>query len=84
MEYINHGSVYAYSGVLSRQLACAHKSEMDYGTLHTISYWVLLTEMAAFELTMRTAVRGYHVYKEIKLGIRNRRRIHLKSVMLFT
>ena len=25
----------------------------------------LLTEMAAFELTVRTAVRGYHVYKEV-------------------
>ena len=25
----------------------------------------LLTEMAAFELTVRTAVRGYHVYREV-------------------
>ena len=31
----------------------------------------MLTEMAAFELTVRTAVRGYHVYKEVKLGTRN-------------
>ena len=25
----------------------------------------LLTEMLAFKLTVRTAVRGYHVYKEV-------------------
>ena len=34
MEYINHGSVSGYRGMLSRQLACAHKSEMDYGTTY--------------------------------------------------
>ena len=32
--------------------------------------------MAAFELTVRMAVHGYHVYKEVKLG--KRRRIRLK------
>ena len=25
----------------------------------------LLTEMVAFKLTVRTAVRGYHIYKEV-------------------
>ena len=42
-------------------------------TLETIGG--LFIEMAAFELTVRTAVRGYHDYKEVKLGTRNRQRI---------
>ena len=29
----------------------------------------LLTEMTAFELTVRRAVRGYHVYKEVTLAL---------------
>ena len=31
--------------------------------------------MAAFELTVRTGVRGYHDYKEVKLGTHIRQQI---------
>ena len=32
--------------------------------IRALSQGAFLAEMAAFELTVRTAVRGYHVYKD--------------------
>ena len=59
MQYMNHGYVYGYVGMLSRQLACARKPEVDCGTTYLSISHRMYVCVCVYQLAVSFIYRMY-------------------------